>query len=64
MNNGPVSALISFLRAFLFQAGCVVLLPALMGKDGIWLAVVAAELAALSVTALCFVLNRKQYRYY
>ncbi|MBQ5755437.1 MAG: MATE family efflux transporter [Oscillospiraceae bacterium] len=64
LNNGPVSALISFLRAFLFQAGCVVLLPALMGKDGIWLAVVAAELAALAVTALCFVLNRKKYRYY
>ena len=63
LNNGPVSALISFLRAFLFQVGAILALPVFLGLDGIWLSVVAAELLALAVTVGCFVKFQKKYRY-
>ena len=63
LNDGPISALISFLRAFLFQIGAILVLPALLGLDGIWLSVVAAELLALAVTAECFLKNRAKYGY-
>ena len=41
--NGAVSALISFLRLFLFRGGMVILLPLMLKLDGIWLAVVVAD---------------------
>ena len=46
LNNGQVSALISFLRTFVFELGAVLLLPLLFGVDGIWFAIVFAELMA------------------
>lgn len=63
LNDGPVSALISFLRAFLFQIGAILVLPALLGLDGIWLAVVTAELLALGVTVTCLVKKQEKYGY-
>lgn len=63
LNDGLVSALISFLRAFLFQVGAILVLPALLGIDGVWLAVVTAELLALTVTVTCLVKNKKKYQY-
>ena len=46
LNNGALSALISFARIFIFEIGSVLLLPMVMGLDGIWLSMVVAELAA------------------
>ena len=63
LNNGAVSALISFLRALVFQMAAVLLLPRLMGLDGVWLAVVAAEALAVAVAAACFAAKRKTYGY-
>lgn len=63
LNNGAVSALISFLRALVFQMAAVLLLPRLMGLDGVWLAVVAAEALAVAVAAACFAARRKTYGY-
>ena len=63
LNNGAVSALISFLRALVFQMAAVLLLPRLMGLDGVWLAVVAAETLAVAVAAACFAAKRKTYGY-
>lgn len=63
LNNGLVSAIISFVRTLLCQVAAVLLLPELWGLDGIWLAVTAAELAALIVTVVCFILFRKRYHY-
>ncbi len=63
LNNGAVSAAISFLRTFGFQAAFVLLLPKLLGLDGIWLSVCGAELLALGVTAFFTVKNRKRYHY-
>ncbi len=55
VNNGLVSALISLLRTFVFEAGAVLLLPVAFGANGIWFATPVAELAAL-VVACVFVL--------
>ena len=63
LNDGLVSAVISFLRTLLFQIGAVLLLPLVLELDGVWLAVVAAELAALVVTVFCFVRFKGKYHY-
>lgn len=63
LNNGVVSASISFARTLLFQSLMVLTLPLLLGIDGIWLAIGAAELLALFVTAAFFIKKRKQYHY-
>lgn len=63
LNNGPVSALISFMRTLVFQVLAVVFLPMLWKLDGIWLSIIAAELLALLLTWVCLVKNRKKYGY-
>ena len=63
LNNGAVSALLSFLRTMVFQVSAVLLLPLVLGLDGIWLSIAVAELCAALVTALCLVKYKKRYRY-
>lgn len=63
LNDGLVSALISFLRTFLFQVIMILLLPALWGLDGIWLSVAAAEGISFFVSLLCYRLNQAKYNY-
>lgn len=63
LGNGAVSAAISFLRALVFQTSMVMILPLFFEVNGIWLAIVAAELLALMVTAAFFLTNRKKYHY-
>ena len=63
LNNGQVSALISFLRTFVFELGAVLLLPLLLGVDGIWYAIVFAELMAAVVGSIFMVALRKKYQY-
>ncbi|MCI8453787.1 MAG: MATE family efflux transporter [Lachnospiraceae bacterium] len=63
LGDGGVSAAISFLRAFLFQTVVVIVLPLLLGLDGIWLAIVAAEFLAVIVTVTFLMLKKEQYQY-
>ena len=63
LNNGEVSALISFLRTFVFELGAVLFLPPLLGVDGIWYSVVFAELMAAAAGCVCMAVLRKKYRY-
>ncbi len=63
LGDGLVSAVISFLRTLVFQVVMVLILPVVLGGDGIWLAAVAAELLALGVTVTFFALKRKKYQY-
>ena len=63
LNNGIVSALISFLRTLLFQTAAVLILPLFLKMDGIWLSVVAAETVAAAVTAVFIIAMRKKYGY-
>ena len=63
LNNGLASAAISFLRTLVFQCASVLLLPLLLGVDGIWLAISVAEALALAVTAALLAANRRVYKY-
>ena len=63
LNNGLISAIISFLRTLVFQVIMVFVLPLILGINGIWLAVVAAEFLALIVTLISIILNRNKYQY-
>lgn len=63
LNNGAVSAAISFLRTLVFQIVVVLALPILLGIDGIWLGIVVAELLALGVTTFFLINQRKRYQY-
>jgi len=61
--NGAVSALISFLRTFLFRGGMVLLLPLVLDLDGIWLAVVVADGLGAAVALGLIWRYRKRYHY-
>ena len=58
------SALISFLRTLLVQVAAVMLLPLIFEIDGIWFSIIAAERVSAAVTAVCFAVHRKKYRYF
>ncbi|MDE7435474.1 MAG: MATE family efflux transporter [Lachnospiraceae bacterium] len=63
LNNGPVSAAISFLRTLVFQIIAVLALPLILGIDGIWVSIVAAEFMAATVTVLFLIGKRRTYHY-
>lgn len=63
LNDGLVSALISFLRTLVFQVLAVLFLPLILQLDGIWLSVVAAEILAVIVTVLFLLGKRRRYHY-
>ena len=63
LNNGVVSAVLAFTRSFVFMVICLLLLPALLGVTGIWLANPLAELMAIVLSAAMFVKYRKRYGY-
>jgi len=63
LNNGLVSAILSFLRLFLFQAITVIVMPLFMGLDGIWLSSTASELMAIIVTFAFIFALKKKYNY-
>ena len=63
LNDGVVSAAISFLRAFVFEIGAIIFMPMIFGKEAIWGAVVVSELAALLLTTMFLIIKRKKYHY-
>lgn len=63
LNNGAISAAISFLRTLVFQLLSVLLLPFILGLDGIWFANLVADLGALCVTLYFLISRRKKYGY-
>ena len=63
LNNGIVSGVISFLRTFVFQIIMIFVLPLLFDLNGLWMAVIFAEIIALGVSFMYFVKNRIKYEY-
>lgn len=63
LGDGLTSALISFLRALVFQVAAVLLLPLIWELNGIWFSIVAAEIAAVIVSTLFLAGKRKKYHY-
>ena len=63
LNNGLLSALISICRTLVFQVSSVMLLPLIMGVDGIWLSIVVAELLATILTLIIVFKKQNTYGY-
>lgn len=63
LSNGIVSAVLAFSRSFVFMLITMIVLPLLLGVNGIWLATPAAELMALLMSVSMFVRYRKRYGY-
>ena len=63
LNNGGVSAAISFLRTLVFQSASVILLPLLFDVDGIWWAITVAEVFAFLISVLFLLAKRGKYHY-
>ncbi|MBO7196592.1 MAG: MATE family efflux transporter [Clostridia bacterium] len=63
LNNGAVSAVISFMRTLVFQIAAILLLPELLQLDGVWLSIIVAEGLAAIVTTIFLIAKQKQYNY-
>ena len=63
LNNGAISAAISFLRTLVFQTASVLILPLLLGVDGIWWAITVAEMFAFLISLMFLYLKRNKYHY-
>ena len=64
LNDGAVSATISFLRTLVFQTSAVLLLPLLLKTDGIWLSNTVAEVCAFAISVIFLFAKRKKYQYF
>ncbi len=63
LSNGVISAVLAFSRSFVFMLITMIVLPLILGVNGIWLATPAAELMALGLSVFMFLKYRKRYRY-
>ncbi|MCI8864504.1 MAG: MATE family efflux transporter [Lachnospiraceae bacterium] len=63
LSNGLISAILAFSRSFVFMVIAMLILPALLGVTGVWLATPAAELAAMALSLFMFIKHQKRYQY-
>ena len=63
LNNGAISAAVSFLRTLVFQTSAVLILPLILDVDGIWLSNAFAEIFAFAISAIFLIAKRKKYHY-
>ena len=64
LNNGLVSAVLSFSRTLVFQILCIYVLPLFFGLDGIWISTAVAEALSLVLMVAMFICNNKKYGYF
>ena len=62
-SNGKVSAIISLLRTFVLFVIGMMILPRLLGVNGVWLVVPFAEILTLIVSILYMYKYQKEYMY-
>ena len=63
LSNGLISAVLAFSRSFVCMVIAMLVLPAVLGVTGVWLATPAAELAALILSLCMFLKYQKRYQY-
>lgn len=63
LNNGLISAAISFVRTLVFQIAAVLIFPLFWKVDGIWFSIVAAEMMAVVTTVFFLKIKQKKYQY-
>lgn len=61
LGNGLVSALAAFVRTLVFELGTVIILPSIIGIDGIWCSVCVAEVLAFLLAVTLVFGFRKRY---
>ncbi len=64
LNNGVVSLILSLTRTFIYQLLAVLILPSLLGIDGVWSSIIASEFLAILTSSLFIILMRRKYEYY
>lgn len=63
LNNGVVSAILSFSRIFIFRASAVLILPIILGLDGVWISAIVSEVLAMILTVIVLIAKKEQYHY-
>ncbi len=63
LNDGKISAIISFCRTLIFECASVLILPLILGINGIWGAIIVAELVAAALSVFCFIRYAGKYGY-
>lgn len=63
LNNGLVSAIISFLRTLVFQVVTILILPSIWGIEGVWYSIIVAEFLGAAVAIVYILKYKKKYRY-
>ena len=63
LNDGITSAIISFLRTVVFQIAAVIILPIILGVDGIWWSIVVAEFMAVFSAGIFLIAKRRRFKY-
>lgn len=64
LNNGLISAIVSFSRTLIFEVGAVLLIPYILGIDGIWISISVAESLAIVMSIIFLAANKKRYHYW
>ncbi len=63
LNNGAISAAVSFLRTLVFQLAAGLILPIFFKLDGVWFSVAFAEVCAFIISVIFLIAKRKKYNY-
>ena len=63
LNDGAVSAAISFMRALVLPVICIIVMPLIWGLDGVWYSLVASEILGVIVSLAFMLGKRKKYHY-
>jgi len=63
LSNGKVSAIIAFMRTFVFITAGLISLPLIFGVNGVWLSITAAELISTIMCLIYILVLRKDYNY-
>lgn len=62
-SNGKISAILSFMRTFVFFLMGIFILPRIMGVNGVWLVVPFAEVSTMIVSLTLMYKYKKEYLY-
>lgn len=63
LNNGVVSAAISFARSLFLPLVSIIVLPLIFKLDGVWYSLLASEVLGVFVSIGFLIANRKKYNY-
>ena len=63
LNNGMISAIISYSRTLGFETLAVIILPIFLQLDGVWLAITVAEICAFVISISFLIAKKEKYHY-